>query len=85
MYIFRENNNDSESKSFNTKKEFLDYLDNLCEKRELELPKENQAIMPFYERFNDSKGNSFDGISLSGFSNNGSRILGYWTKIPCEN
>lgn len=84
MYKFREYNK-NDIKSFNTQKEFLDYLNNICKNRGLELPQQNQAIMPFDEKFNDGMGNAFDGISISGFSNTGSRILGYWTKIPCEN
>ena len=42
MYKFREYNK-NDIKSFNTQKEFLDYLDNICKNRGLELPHQSDS------------------------------------------
>ena len=85
MYVFKEYNEANNSlKTFATKKEFLDFLDNLCKERGLELPKESQALMQCSETFLDSDGNAFQGLSISGFSNTGSRFLGFYNMITCK-
>lgn len=85
MYIFKEyNKKPYEIKTFKTKEDFIAYLNSLCEKRGLELPTEAQALMEFYEIITDTDGNKFQGLSLSGFSNKGSRILGFYSKTSCD-
>ena len=85
MYSFKEyNKKPYEIKTFNTKEEFLDYLDSLCSSRGLYLPTEAQALMEFHETVTDTNGNQFQGLSLSGFSNEGSQILGFYSKTSCD-
>ena len=85
MYIFKEyNKKPYEIKTFKTKEEFLEYLYSLCNNRGLYLPTEAQALMEFYEIITDADGNKFQGLSLSGFSSKGSRILGFYSKTSCE-
>ena len=85
MYIFKEfNKKPYEIKTFETKEAFLNYLNSLCNNRGLSLPTETQALMEFHETVTDANGNHFQGLSLSGFSNVGSRILGFYSKISCD-
>ena len=85
MYIFKEyDKKPYEIKKFKTKEEFIDYLDLLCDKRGLELPTEEQALMEFHEIVADADENHFQGLSLSGFSDKGSRILGFYSKVSCD-
>lgn len=85
MYNFKEHNKKPyEIKTFKTKEEFLDYLNSLCDSRGLYLPTEAQALMEFYETVSDANGNQFHGLSLSGFSNKGSQILGFYSKTLCH-
>ena len=85
MYSFKEyNKKPYEIKSFKTKKDFIFYLDSLCNNKGLALPTEAQALMEFHETVTDANGNRFQGLSLSGFSNEGSRILGFYSKTSCN-
>ena len=85
MYLFKEYNKKPYAiKTFKAKEDFIDYLNSLCKKRRLEPPTEAQALMEFYEIITDEDGNKFQGLSLSGFSSKGSRILGFYSKIVCD-
>ena len=70
MYKFKEyNQKNREVIEFETKEEFLAFIDSLCESKGLEFPKENQAIMALGENFVDGDGMIINGISISGFTN----------------
>ena len=85
MYIFKEyNKKPYEIKTFKTKEDFIGYLNLLCNRRGLELPTEAQALMEFCEIITDVDENKFQGVSLSGFSNVGSKILGFYSKTSCD-
>ena len=85
MYSFKEYSEKAcKILTFGTKLDFLDYLNYLCREKGLPLPTEAQALMEFNEIVTDSYGNKFQGFSLSGFSDKGSRFLGFYNKSSCD-
>ena len=85
MYKFKEyNQKNREVLEFKTKKEFLTFIDSFCENKGLAYPKENQALMLLGENFVDSDGLLINGISISGFTHEGSRIVGFFQYIDSD-
>ena len=85
MYKFKEyNQKNREVLEFKTQEEFLTFIDSLCESKGFDLPKKNQALMQLGGNFVDSDGMTINGISISGFINEGSQIIGFFQYIDCN-
>lgn len=84
MYIFR-NYNTKNLINFSSKKDLLQYIDMLCNEKDLILPTEQQAMISFGESFVDGNGNRFDGFCLSGCSDTSrSHLLGFYGWTRCD-
>ena len=84
MYIFK-NYNSKEIKEFESKHEFLDYIDLICESNDLCKPSERQVLCEA-KGIPDEQGTCWDGICISGegISDNRSHMLGYYRYNSCN-
>ena len=84
MYIFKKYD-ENKTFEFQTKQEFISYLNLLSDTKN-----SKYDTSKYFENFNDSDYKTLDGYIYIGFSlgwqdeQERYKLLGYWTKAPCN-